>query len=66
MGTIKIRGFTPCDFESKPRVTEEVLRIALAYDKQHGTNEYDRLLKRHYEETWDACEELFDRRKNKE
>lgn len=66
MGTIKIRRFTSCDFESKPRVTEEVLRIALAYDKRHGTNEYDRLLKRYYEETWDACEELFDRREDKE
>lgn len=61
MGTVKIRGFTQCDPERKPRVTEEILRIALAYDKRYGTNEYPRLLKRSHEESWDACEELHER-----
>lgn len=61
MGTGKILIFAPCNPERKPRVTEEILRIASACDKKYGTYEYDRLFKRYYEETYDACEELFER-----
>lgn len=61
MGTLLIRGFTPIDPERKPRVTEEILRIALAYDKRYGTNEYPRLLKRSHEESWDVCNEMIEK-----